>query len=67
MLELAKLYLLTEELDSCEHQCMMLLKNDQENDAATVMLADLKFRKNEYDDATYHFQQLLERRPGNLT
>ena len=65
MLELAKLYLLTEDIDGCERQCMMLLKSDDENDAATIMLADLKFRKQEYDDATYHFQQLLERKPGN--
>ena len=64
MLELAKLYLLTEDIDGCERQCMMLLKSDEENDAATIMLADLKFRKQEYDDATYHFQQLLERKPG---
>ena len=28
------------------------------------MMADLMFRKNEYDSATFHFQQLLERKPG---
>lgn len=64
MLELAKLYLTTEDLDACQHQCMTLLKSDKENDSATVMMADLMFRKNEYDQAMYHFQQLLERRPG---
>ena len=64
MLELAKLYLTTEDLDACQHQCMTLLKNDKENDSATVMMADLMFRKNEYDQAMYHFQQLLERKPG---
>ena len=36
-LELAKLYLTTEDLDSCMQQCMQLLKNDKENDAATVV------------------------------
>ncbi|XP_074652535.1 tetratricopeptide repeat protein 21B-like [Tubulanus polymorphus] len=65
MLELARLYLLTEDLDSCQHQCMTLLKADTENDAATVMMADLMFRKNEYDSATFHFQQLLERKPDH--
>ena len=30
------------------------------------MMADLMFRKNEYDQAMYHFQQLLERRPGKF-
>ena len=29
------------------------------------MLADLMFRKQEYDAATYHFQQLLERSPDH--
>lgn len=28
------------------------------------MMADLMFRKNEYDQAMYHFQQLLEKKPG---
>ena len=27
-------------------------------------MADLMFRKGEYDQATFHFQQLLERSPG---
>ena len=41
MLELAKLYLNTEDLDACQHQCMTLLKNDKENDAATVVRAGM--------------------------
>ncbi|ELU05036.1 hypothetical protein CAPTEDRAFT_159405 [Capitella teleta] len=65
MLELAKLYLHTEDLDACQHQCMTLVKNDKENDAATVMLADLMFRKGEYDQALFHFKQLLERQPDH--
>ena len=65
MLELARLYLTKEDLDACQHQCMTLLKNDKENDAATVMMADLMFRKNEYDSAMFHFQQLLQRRPDH--
>jgi len=28
------------------------------------MLADLMFRKNEYDSAMYHFQQLLQLKAG---
>ena len=28
------------------------------------MLADLMFRKNEYDSAVHHFQQLLTVKPG---
>ena len=29
------------------------------------MMADLMFRKGEYDSATFHFQQLLQRKPGD--
>ncbi|XP_048728803.1 tetratricopeptide repeat protein 21B-like isoform X2 [Ostrea edulis] len=65
MLDLAGLYLMTEDLDSCQHQLMSLLKNEKENDAATIMLADLMFRKNEYDSAVHHFQQLLTLKPDN--
>ena len=66
-LQLAHLLLLTEDLDSCQHQLVQLLKNDKENEKATVMMADLMFRKNEYDQAMYHFQQLLEKKPGKKT
>ncbi|CAH1774388.1 unnamed protein product [Owenia fusiformis] len=66
MLALCHLYLQTEDLDSCQHQCMKLLQTDKENDAGQVMMADLMFRKNEYDSAMYHFQQLLERKPDNF-
>ena len=31
--------------------------------SATVMMADLAFRKNDYESAMVHFQQLLENRP----
>ncbi|XP_012939708.1 tetratricopeptide repeat protein 21B isoform X2 [Aplysia californica] len=65
MLDLAGLYLMTEDLDGCQHQLMTLLKNDSDNDNATIMLADLMFRRNEYDSAMYHFQQLLQSKPDN--
>lgn len=65
MLDVAGLYLTTEDLDACQHQLMTLLKNDKENDAATIMLADLMFRKNEYDSAMFHFQQLLQHKADN--
>ncbi|XP_020631172.1 tetratricopeptide repeat protein 21B-like [Orbicella faveolata] len=67
MLALARLYLTVDDLDSCQQQCVQLLKMDSENDAATVMMADLMFRKNEYDSATFHFQQLLERKPDHYS
>ena len=37
---------------------MTLLRNDKENEEATVMMADLAFRKNDYESAMFHFQQV---------
>ena len=65
MLALAKLYLQKGELEGCEHQCNALLRVDPTNEEATMMLADIMFRKNKYEDAIYHFQQLLEKKPNN--
>ncbi|KAM8933514.1 LOW QUALITY PROTEIN: tetratricopeptide repeat protein 21B [Pelodytes ibericus] len=65
MLELAHLYLAQGNTDSCQQQCALLLQNDQENEAATMMMADLMFRKQDYEQAVCHFQQLLERKPDN--
>ena len=47
------------DLDQCQYTCMALLRMDKENDSATVMMADLSYRRNEYDTAMFHFQQLL--------
>ncbi|XP_061308433.1 tetratricopeptide repeat protein 21B isoform X2 [Pezoporus flaviventris] len=65
MLELARLYLAQDDTDACEHHCSLLLRNDQDNEAATMMMADLMFRKQDYEQAVFHFQQLLERKPDN--
>ena len=45
---LARLYLMTDDLDQCQYTCMTLLRKDKENEEATVMMADLAFRKNVY-------------------
>ncbi|XP_053120307.1 tetratricopeptide repeat protein 21B isoform X2 [Hemicordylus capensis] len=65
MLELARLYLAHDDVDACQHQCAVLLKNDPDNSAATMMMADLMFRKQDYEQAVFHFQQLLDRNPDN--
>nr|XP_030134266.3 tetratricopeptide repeat protein 21B isoform X1 [Taeniopygia guttata] len=65
MLELARLYLAQDDTDAGQHQCSLLLKNDQDNEAATMMMADLMFRKQDYEQAIFYFQQLLERKPDN--
>ncbi len=60
---LARLYLMTDDLDQCQYSCMALLRQDSENEEATVMMADLAFRKNDYESAMFHFQQLLQKKP----
>uniref|UniRef100_A0A4W2GQJ0 Tetratricopeptide repeat protein 21B n=1 Tax=Bos indicus x Bos taurus TaxID=30522 RepID=A0A4W2GQJ0_BOBOX len=65
MLELARLYLLQDDPDACLRHCALLLQSDQDNEAATMMMADLMFRKQDYEQAVFHLQQLLERKPDN--
>ncbi|KAB1278603.1 Tetratricopeptide repeat protein 21B [Camelus dromedarius] len=64
MLELARLYLAQDDPDACLRHCALLLQSDQDNEAATMMMADLMFRKQDYEQAVFHLQQLLERKPG---
>ncbi|XP_007945909.1 tetratricopeptide repeat protein 21B [Orycteropus afer afer] len=65
MLELARLYLAQDDPDACLQHCVLLLQSDQDNEAATMMMADLMFRKQDYEQAVFHLQQLLERKPDN--
>uniref|UniRef100_A0A671Q659 Tetratricopeptide repeat protein 21B-like n=1 Tax=Sinocyclocheilus anshuiensis TaxID=1608454 RepID=A0A671Q659_9TELE len=65
MLELAQLYLTLDDVEACQQQCSAILKNDPVNEPATLMMADLMFRKQDYEQAVFHFQQLLERKPDN--
>ncbi|KAM7105392.1 tetratricopeptide repeat protein 21B [Molossus nigricans] len=65
MLELARLYLAHDDPDACLRHCALLLQSDQDNEAATTMMADIMFRKQDYEQAVFHLQQLLERKPDN--
>ena len=66
MLALAKFHLRRGELEKCQHQCMTLMRVDESNEEATMMLADLMFQKNDYRRATLHYRQLLEKKPDNF-
>ena len=44
LIALARLYLMNDDLDQCQYTCMSLLRNDKENEEATIMMADLAFR-----------------------
>nr|CAD7440821.1 unnamed protein product [Timema bartmani] len=67
LVALSRLHMQVNDLEQCQSTCMALQKADADNDAATVMLADLAFRKVDFETAVFHFQQLLSRRPNYWT
>ncbi|EGI66287.1 PREDICTED: tetratricopeptide repeat protein 21B-like [Acromyrmex echinatior] len=67
LLSLAKLYMQMNNLDRCAQNCSILLNADPNNEAASVMMADLAFRKVDFDTAAFHFRQLLLRQPTYWT
>lgn len=54
-------------LDRCAQNCSILLNADPNNEAASVMMADLAFRKVDFETAAFHFRQLLMRQPTYWT
>lgn len=67
LLSLAKLYMQTNNLDRCAQSCTALLNADPNNEAASIMMADLAFRKVDFDTAAFHFRQLLMKQPTYWT
>lgn len=67
LLSLAKLYMQMNNLDRCAQNCSILLNADPNNEAASVMMADLAFRKVDFETAAFHFRQLLMRQPTYWT
>ncbi|KAJ7322130.1 hypothetical protein JRQ81_018417 [Phrynocephalus forsythii] len=65
--ELARLYLLQGDLDQCEHYCTLLLQDDDCGEIGTMMMADLMFRKEKYEQAMSLYRNVLERRPDNFS
>lgn len=47
--------------------CSHILKINQNNEAASVMMADISFRRVDFDSAAYHFSQLLLGQPTYWT
>uniref|UniRef100_A0A674KEP4 Tetratricopeptide repeat protein 21B n=1 Tax=Terrapene triunguis TaxID=2587831 RepID=A0A674KEP4_9SAUR len=52
-------------LTTCTAELQSLKKKKKKKDAFVAMMADLMFRKQDYEQAVFHFQQLLERKPDN--
>ncbi|KAM5158028.1 tetratricopeptide repeat protein 21A [Mantella aurantiaca] len=67
MLQLSRLFLIMDDLDACEMQCNVLLQDPRYKDESTMMMADIMFRKQQYDKAIDHFHRVLEKVPDNFT
>ncbi|KAK4881230.1 hypothetical protein RN001_004549 [Aquatica leii] len=62
---LAKLYIQTNNLELCQQTCAALSKLDPDNEDASVMLADIAFRKIDFTMSSFHFTHLLSKQPTN--
>lgn len=52
-------------MELCQQTCTNLLNLDPENESASIMMADIAFRKVDFDMALFHFTQLLNKQPTN--
>jgi tetratricopeptide repeat protein 21B len=66
MLLLAKYFLQRGDMEGCEQQCNALLRVNPACEDAIMILADLMLRKNRFEDAAFHFHQLLDKKPDNF-
>lgn len=78
ILALARIHLVKNELDICEKQLQTLLRVDPANEEASMLMAELMMMLaaqggrsdggvQEYKDATFHYQTLLDKKPCNYT
>lgn len=67
LVALSRLYMQVNDLEECQLTSKRLLAADPNNEPATIMLADLAFRKVDFETASYHFKQLLNKRPTYWT
>jgi tetratricopeptide repeat protein 21B len=76
ILALARIHLQKGELDICEKQLMTLVRVDPTNEEASMLMAELKMMlasqggrsdggAQEYKDATFYYQTLLDKKPCN--
>ncbi|XP_051863664.1 tetratricopeptide repeat protein 21B-like isoform X2 [Drosophila nasuta] len=67
LVSLAKLQMKLKEMNLCQNTCMQILQINANNESASLLMADLSFRKMEFENAAYHFSQLLILQPCNWT
>uniref|UniRef100_A0A6M2DHR9 Putative o-linked n-acetylglucosamine transferase ogt n=1 Tax=Xenopsylla cheopis TaxID=163159 RepID=A0A6M2DHR9_XENCH len=60
---LARVYMQINNFDMCEETCGIVLQIEPNHEAVSVMMADLAFRKVDFEGACFHFSQLLLAQP----
>lgn len=64
---LAKLYMQLNRMQECQNICALILDNDPNDESAQIMMADLSFRRMDFENAAYHFSQLIVNKPTYWT
>ncbi|XP_075168725.1 tetratricopeptide repeat protein 21B-like [Haematobia irritans] len=67
LISLSRIYMKMKSMDLCRGVCTQILQIDSNNEAASAMMADLSFRKMDFENAGYHFSQLLLTQPSYWT
>ncbi|XP_053697755.1 tetratricopeptide repeat protein 21B-like [Sabethes cyaneus] len=67
LVALARAYMQLNNMDQCQLICAEILQKELNNEAASVMMADLCFRRMDFENAAYHFSQLLVSQPTYWT
>lgn len=52
-------------LELCQQTCSSLLELEPENETACILMADIAFRKVDFEMAVFHFTQLIVKQPTN--
>ena len=63
LMALSKLYLASNDLESAYRELRTLRQFHKDHTEAAMMLADIMYRKFDYDSAILHFSQLLDQKP----
>uniref|UniRef100_A0AAY5F632 Tetratricopeptide repeat domain 21A n=1 Tax=Electrophorus electricus TaxID=8005 RepID=A0AAY5F632_ELEEL len=62
----ASLYYEHHKLDFCEDHCLKILKHDKNHTATTMLLADVRFRKNQKEAAIKLYTDIIHQHPDNF-
>ncbi|RWS02515.1 tetratricopeptide repeat protein 21B-like protein [Dinothrombium tinctorium] len=67
LMALADLEMITSNFDEAQRYCNSILKLAPDDDQSLLMMADLMFRKNDFEGSMLHFQQILDSNPNNYS